>query len=833
MSKSRTRATMPALFAELDNPTLALNVPLIKSIVERNELTDENLHTLRNYTDPLGFNSLHYAAQELTTELVHLLVKDAPKVYVNTRNMNGITPLHMAVHGSANVSSASRPKDHFFANKELRKIPTLQTLLENKNDPADPNIPTTSGNTALHTSASEGQYAITALLLQHDADANLPNKVGNLPLHLAAISHKITNENIQVIELLASVTNNVNALNLHNETALHLAYTRNRFDIILPLLKSGASPSIKTALFSDSILKEHTEDATNMFIAMFNKNDGDKEKNILNETLKSSAGSTRKEFFTCLIKHFLETVEQITEAKKMGRTSEEALIRQTMLGIIISRITSGEDNKYTQEFTDAFFSLAKDKKLTVQSRDKLLLLAIDPSALNVGIDAIQEKINLNQNQNKINDILQGLKKEKVDQYPIHSAIEKGLAHTLAELIARNPLDGSVNKLRPTDNHTPLSLAVEKHMWDVVILLLKQNATSDLPPRPFEENLNKNILHLAIEDVKNNIIDNNTFKNVVEALKDKLHLIHLMRAKSKAGDTPASAAIKTDEPEIITILQEQSGELGLFLRAAITDGTPLMIDELSSRIPESKNIDSYQTENGETFLHVTSPRGAADRVEKLIELGADIDATTLEGNTSLHLAAAANATPAIQVLLNRGANPFAENRKQQTFLEVLINSGFNIEALLKNFDKALLFKSNPSAKSSLLSHILNHYIAEEKIPNEENLHAALTHIAKVDPEAFYKEFKATFDRIRAESNSGKLKPEEKLALLKLNKKLCELAQAAEPGLENLRKVKFHHFLKSPLPAKLIAEKKDLSEKMDALDRIIHKLEQDKPAKKSTR
>jgi ankyrin repeat protein len=840
MSQSRTRASMPALFAELDNRMLVINIPVIKSILEKGELTNEDIKTLRNYTDSLGFNSIHYAAQELTPELVRLLTNDAAHGYVNTKNPNGITPLHMAIHGSANNAvAAAEAKDHSHSSKELRKIPTLKALLENNHDASDPNLATTSGTTALHLSATEGQYAISALLLQHDADVNLPNKVGNLPLHLAANSHKINSENIKLIELLASVMNNINAENDKKETPLDIAYKNNRFDIIAILLQHGASPSIKTTLMPDSILKNQAEAGTHMFIALLEKSNGEKEKRILHETLKSSSSSTRKAFFTYLINEFLDSIKQMAKAKQSGHINQETLVRQTILDIIISLIPPGEDNKYTNEFSDAFFDLAKDKKRSAPDRDKLIQLALDPDALNVGLNAIQEKINTKQNQGKIRDVLETLKKDKTDQYPIHTAIENGLAQNIIELIDHNQketLAETLNKVRLTDHHTALSLALEKHMWETVILLLNKGAATNLPVRPFEEASNKNILHLAIEDIQNNALDKDTFRRVLETLKHRFLLQQLTVEKSKAHESPISAAIKTNDPEIVTILQTQSEQIGLFLDTVTREGSSEILDVLSNQIPASKNIDSYRTEEGETLLHVASSNGSDHKVAKLIGLGADVNVTTLSGNSALHIAATANALPVIQLLLKQDADPFIENNKQQNFLEVLIDNGIDIEPLVQTLDKKMLFRHEPTKDNdanhipSLLSHLLHYYVSKHKILNSDHLKMALISIAKVDPESFYKEFKAQFNRRRAESNSGKLTPEEKLALLKRNKKLCDLVQLAEEGLESLRKVKFHSFMKSPLPAKLISEKKDLTEKIEVLDRMIQHMEDDKFAVK---
>jgi ankyrin repeat protein len=92
--------------------------------------------------------------------------------------------------------------------------------------------------TCLHISSSKGNIDIVRVLLDFGADPNIRDCVHNLPIHLAIIS-----SHVPIVTLLLEANTNIESLDLHGKTVLHLAGSRLRW--LLNDDNHKASPKLK------------------------------------------------------------------------------------------------------------------------------------------------------------------------------------------------------------------------------------------------------------------------------------------------------------------------------------------------------------------------------------------------------------------------------------------------------------------------------------------------------------------------------------------------------------------------------------------------------------
>ena len=140
-------------------------------------------------------------------EVVKLLINKG--VNVNSKNGEGLNPLHYAVYGN---------------RKEIAELLIAESADVNGNNFAPP----------LGIAASEGHEGIVKLLIAKGADLNAVGPNGETPLTLAAMNgHK------EIAEMLIAEGIDVNAMDNDGDTALHLAALNGHEKIADLLRKHG------------------------------------------------------------------------------------------------------------------------------------------------------------------------------------------------------------------------------------------------------------------------------------------------------------------------------------------------------------------------------------------------------------------------------------------------------------------------------------------------------------------------------------------------------------------------------------------------------------------
>uniref|UniRef100_A0A7N6FB98 KN motif and ankyrin repeat domains 1b n=1 Tax=Anabas testudineus TaxID=64144 RepID=A0A7N6FB98_ANATE len=108
------------------------------------------------------------------------------------------------------------------------------------------NMADINGNTALHYSVSHSNFGIAKKLLDADVcNVNQQNKAGYTPIMLAALAAVETPEDMRVVEQLFT-KGNVNAkASQAGQTALMLAVSHGRMDMVQALLAQGAEVNLQ------------------------------------------------------------------------------------------------------------------------------------------------------------------------------------------------------------------------------------------------------------------------------------------------------------------------------------------------------------------------------------------------------------------------------------------------------------------------------------------------------------------------------------------------------------------------------------------------------------
>jgi hypothetical protein len=147
--------------------------------------------------------ALHYAATNGDADIIQYLLDSGCDP--NSKDKNGVTPLHLAVSTSG----------------------ALERLLAAK---ADPNIAEQSGRNPLHYAAQEASSDSAKILLEHGAKVDSADNLGFTPLHVAA-----EYGSTDVVEVLIKAGAKPMTKNTHGETPLDWAQSRKHPDIVQKL----------------------------------------------------------------------------------------------------------------------------------------------------------------------------------------------------------------------------------------------------------------------------------------------------------------------------------------------------------------------------------------------------------------------------------------------------------------------------------------------------------------------------------------------------------------------------------------------------------------------
>ncbi|KAF8377087.1 hypothetical protein HHK36_030460 [Tetracentron sinense] len=184
-----------------------------------------------NDSDNNGRTALHIAASMGSEKCVLLLLENGADP--NSKDSEGNVPLWEAILGrhepvikllidkGANISSGD--VGHFACTAAEQNS---LGLLQNINQGAEVDKPTSNGKTALHLAVCEGNTEIFKLLLDKGAEVDKPMSNGNTALHLA-----IYKGNAEIVKLLLDQGADVHTPNINGSTPWDMADQQGREEI--------------------------------------------------------------------------------------------------------------------------------------------------------------------------------------------------------------------------------------------------------------------------------------------------------------------------------------------------------------------------------------------------------------------------------------------------------------------------------------------------------------------------------------------------------------------------------------------------------------------------
>jgi len=211
----------------------------------------------------------------------------------------------------------------------------------------------------------------------------------------------------------------------------------------------------------------------------------------------------------------------------------------------------------------------------------------------------------------INSAPNVIKEEKIDfrnVRPLHLAVNKGQYYICKRLL---DLGADVN-IKDDTGRSPLHYAAERGSAEIASLLIEYGAKIDCVT-----NHGSSPCHLAAV---------NGFKNVLEVLLH--HNDDLVNIKDTIGDTPLHRACKSGDMETVAFILQKKPAIAYnnYGSSALHTAAQWNQDKIVELMVKEFgwDMDIRNTKTGKTPLMSASQVGQVITIQKLIELGADID-----------------------------------------------------------------------------------------------------------------------------------------------------------------------------------------------------------------
>ncbi|UYV81345.1 hypothetical protein LAZ67_20000861 [Cordylochernes scorpioides] len=594
-----------------------------------------------------GFNSLHIAAEKGFLEMVNFLIQN--KANVNVKNDKSWTPLHAA---------------SFNGHLEV-----VETLISNG---ADVNAKIYWGGTPLHFATETDRLEIVHILLKNDAEANVADKIyGNTPLHYAAkdglenIARALLNYNacpdvltlgglaplhlasdyrqLGVIHILLKHGANINIKTKDNLTALHIAASKGWKDVVICLIKNGATIEAKSNKGDTPLYAAVSSGKRNVVqILIENKANVNVKIGDGSSLLHAAALSGKKDVIAILLKNNLD----INAITSLGETPLHlaAIVGNKEVVEHLIKNNAKLNEKDSVNMTPLQAAIAGNHNAVFDILFKKLVemgnLSEDNFLLHLAV--------ISENKEAIKALLANgtdVNAKFEDITPLISAIEKNNKDIVQILIAHG---ADVN----AEDGFPLLKAIYECKIEIVIILLRNNASVNLCPKYFKNSPKKDVFkRLGLQ-------------GVVKPSQLAIHLNPNWPNDEKRGKSPF---------ENLDICKKDIFGGGLKYITPLHLASSRGYESIAcALISHGAKINALIYENV-TPLHVASQNGHEEVVDILIENGASINARCYDG-TPLHLAAGSGHNNIIGILLAHKADINIIDSKKRRAVELAVANG---------------------------------------------------------------------------------------------------------------------------------------------------------------
>lgn len=592
-----------------------------------------------------------------------------------------------------------------------------------------------NGRSPLHIACETGNNKIARFLILEEANLNIQDKEGYTPLHLA-----LDNNNLEIIENLVD-----------NGASIFLKDNKNRTPYSIAFIKG--MDYVKALIADESI---NDKDKVGKSLIHYAATEG--EFDIINYLISRKADvNNRDNSDSIALDYALLRPDSLDHAK-----SAEILIKSSSLNAktkdfdYLYRVLKTEDLEFRFEFNKTalhiaaeqghlgFVSLFIEKGVNLELRDRPGNTSLHTAVVNNNIDVIKlllkngaqidardynnnTPLHLSLSFSYSLDIPKLLIRSQADinakddfgNTPLHLTLSLKLDKEIAELLLDNGADTTI---RNKAGNTALTEAVIKNNKEIALLLLDDKSgiysKNDRGESPLTIGIDHGIpvLEWLINDENINYKNNDGDTPIIIAIREdaKPEIITFLidkgakiNTRNKNGWTPLHEAVILGNGNIISILNQNEADF-FSINNNGENAFDLVFDrgvEYTENIVTSELVDLRNSREN-TPLFYAIDRGSPDIVQVLLDKGADINASNVNGETPLHQAITTDNIVISNMLISRGSNIEAKDKQDNTPLHhcVFWNASETARLLVDN--GALIDSKNRSGRTPLHEAVLS-------------------------------------------------------------------------------------------------------------------------------